>query len=64
MRHSLLFIVVKYLLNRTMYNEFIQQCSSLINKYYARLTCKSIISKDDFIEFIGLTVDYETLKTL
>ena len=57
-----LFIAVKYLVNRTMYNEFIQQIKSLINKCYKKI--KDVVTLEEFLGFIGLPVDYESLKEI
>jgi len=56
-----IFITIKYLVNATMYNEFIQDVSSIINKYYKRLS--NVVSKDDFLDYIGLANNYDVLRT-
>lgn len=55
-----LIISIKYFVNRTMYNELIQNISSCINNCYRKIS--HCISKADFLEFIGLPEDYEELK--
>lgn len=55
-------ISIKYLVNRTTYNELIQEISSLINKYHKRI--KTIVNKERFLEYIGLPIDYENLKNI
>lgn len=57
-----LFISIKYFVGRMMYNEFIQDISSCINKCYKQIG--HCVSKEEFLKFIGLTDDYETLKRL
>lgn len=55
-----LIICIKYFVNRTMYNEFIQNISSCINRCYNKIS--HCISKDEFLNYIGLSEDYESLK--
>ncbi len=57
-----LIICIKYFVNRTMYNEFIQDLSSSINKCFNKIS--HCVTKDEFLDFIGLSNDYETLKRL
>lgn len=57
-----LLISVKYFVNRTMYNEFIQDITSSINKCYKRIS--NCISKAEFLEYIGLPNNYEDLKKM
>ena len=57
-----LLICVKYFVNRTMYNDFIQNISSSINKCYKKIG--HIISKEDLLNYIGLSEDFEVLKQL
>ena len=52
--------VIKYLVNVTMYNEFILEITSLINKYYKRV--KDVLSVEEFLNYIGLPKDYEELR--
>lgn len=55
-----LIISVKYFVNRTMYNEFIQDITSSINKCYKRIS--NCITKTEFLEYIGLPENYEDLR--
>ena len=55
-----LIISVKYFVNRTMYNEFIQDITSSINKCYKRIS--NCITKAEFLEYIGLPENYEDLR--
>lgn len=55
-----LIICVKYFVNRNIYNEFIQDISSCINKCYRKIN--KCVSKAEFLNFIGLPEDYEVLK--
>ena len=57
-----LIISIKYFLNKTMYNDFIQNISSCINKYYKKIS--SVATKEEFLNYIGLPCDYEELKKL
>ena len=57
-----LLICVKYFVNKTMYNEFIQDITSSINKYYKRISRQ--ITKQEFLNYIGLPENYEELKKL
>lgn len=57
-----LIISIKYFVNRTMYNEFIQNISSCINKCYNRI--KHCVTKEEFLNYIGLPEDYESLKKI
>lgn len=57
-----LIISIKYFVNRTMYNEFIQNISSCINSCYKKI--ENVVSKEEFLEYIGLPKDYEELKRL
>ncbi len=55
-----LIISIKYFVNRTMYNEFIQNISSCINRCYNKIS--HCVSKEEFLNYIGLSEDYEALK--
>lgn len=55
-----LIISIKYFVNRTMYNEFIQNISSCINRCYNKIS--HCVSKEGFLNYIGLSKDYEALK--
>ncbi len=57
-----LIISIKYFVNKTMYNEFIQNISSCINSCYKKIG--SVVSKERFLEYIGLPFDYEDLRKL
>ena len=57
-----LIISIKYFVNRTMYNEFIQNISSCINSCYKKI--KDVVSKEAFLDYIGLPKDYEDLRKL
>ena len=57
-----LIISIKYFVNRTMYNEFIQNISSCINSCYKKI--EDVVSKEEFLDYIGLPSDYEELKRL
>ncbi len=56
------FISIKYLVNRTMYNEFIQQIKSIIDNSAKQI--KSVVTTEEFLTFLGLPHDYEILKKL
>lgn len=57
-----LIISIKYFVNRTMYNEFVQNISSCINSCYRKIS--HCISKSEFLDYIGLPDNYEELKRL
>lgn len=57
-----LLISIKYFVNRTMYNELIQELSSAINKCYKKISHS--ITKKEFLNYIGLPEDYEKLKVI
>lgn len=57
-----LIISIKYFVNKTMYNEFIQNISSCINSCYKKINC--VVSKEEFLNYIGLPIDYEDLKKI
>ena len=57
-----LIISIKYFVNRTMYNEFIQNISSCINSCYKKI--KDVVSREAFLDYIGLPKDYEDLRKL
>ncbi|MCR5309678.1 MAG: Abi family protein [Bacilli bacterium] len=55
-----LLISVKYFVNRTMYNEFIQDITSTIKKCHKKIA--RVVSKKEFLSYIGLPENYEELK--
>lgn len=57
-----LIISIKYFVNKTMYNEFIQDISSCINKCYKSI--KDCVTKAEFLDYIGLSENYEELRKI
>ena len=57
-----LIISIKYFVNRTMYNEFIQNISSCINSCYKKIS--DIVTKEEFLNYIGFPTDYEKMKVI
>ncbi len=57
-----LFISMKYFVNKTMFNDFIQNISSCINSCYKKIS--HCISKNEFLDYIGLPENYEDLKRI
>lgn len=55
-----LVISIKYFLNKTDYNEFIQDITSCITKCYRKIS--DVISYDCFLNYIGLPIDFDVLK--
>lgn len=55
-----LLISIKYLLNKTLFKNFIRNISKMIEKTYE--TISGLVSKEDFLDFIGLCRNYKKLK--
>ncbi len=57
-----LFISIKYLVNKTMFNEFMQEITSCINRFTRQLS--NVTTTNELLNYIGLPSNYEVLKTL
>ena len=54
-----LLITIKYLVNKTTYHMFMEQITSLINRYYSKI--KNVVTLKEFLNYIGLTENYQLL---
>ena len=57
-----LLIAIRYLINRTYYSNLLRHISNMLNDTYEKI--KHLVSKERFLEYIGLCDGYEKLRTL